>query len=142
MELVSWLVNSCLFLFPCFLFLFLISFSLILNICLFLSLILILLLSLYFSFCADDGHISFSSSSYQNYVFYPTIINYSTHIFHAVWFNNGPFIRSYSLHKQLRVFDVLTSNISFIRAPKTEKCDVTASNGTLQSANSRRGHMT
>jgi hypothetical protein len=39
-------------------------------------------------------------------------------------------------------FDVLTSNISFIRVPKTEKCDVTASNGTLQSANSRQGHMT
>jgi hypothetical protein len=39
-------------------------------------------------------------------------------------------------------FDVLTFNISFIRVPKTEKCDVTASNGTLQSANSRRGHMT
>jgi hypothetical protein len=36
-------------------------------------------------------------------------------------------------------FDVLTSNVSFIRVPKTEKCDVTASNGTLQSANSRRG---
>jgi hypothetical protein len=39
-------------------------------------------------------------------------------------------------------FDVLTSNISFIRVPKTEKCDVTASNGTLQSASSRRVHMT
>jgi hypothetical protein len=38
-------------------------------------------------------------------------------------------------------FDVPTSNISFIRVPKTEKCDVTASNGTHQSANSRRGHM-
>jgi hypothetical protein len=38
--------------------------------------------------------------------------------------------------------DVLTSNISFIRVPNTEKCDVTASNGTHQSANSRRGHMT
>jgi hypothetical protein len=40
------------------------------------------------------------------------------------------------------LFDVLTSNISFLRVPKTEKCDVTASNGTHQSANSRRGHMT
>jgi hypothetical protein len=39
-------------------------------------------------------------------------------------------------------FDVLTSNISFIRVSKTEKCDVTASNGTHQSANGRRGHMT
>jgi hypothetical protein len=39
-------------------------------------------------------------------------------------------------------FDVLTSNILFIRVPKTENCDVTASNGTHQSANSRRGHMT
>jgi hypothetical protein len=39
-------------------------------------------------------------------------------------------------------FDVLTSNISFIQVPKTEKCDVTASNGILQSANSRQGHMT
>jgi hypothetical protein len=39
-------------------------------------------------------------------------------------------------------FDVLTSNISFMRVPNTEKCDVTASNGTHQSANSRRGHMT
>jgi hypothetical protein len=38
--------------------------------------------------------------------------------------------------------DVLTSNISLIRVPKTEKCEVTAINGTLQSANSRRGHMT
>jgi hypothetical protein len=39
------------------------------------------------------------------------------------------------------IFDVLTSNISFIRVPNTENCDVTASNGTHQSANSRRGHM-
>jgi hypothetical protein len=40
------------------------------------------------------------------------------------------------------LFDVLTSNISFIRVPNTEKCDVTVSNGTHQSANSRRNHMT
>jgi hypothetical protein len=40
------------------------------------------------------------------------------------------------------IFDVLTSNVSFIRVPKTEKCDVTASNRTHQSTNSRRGHMT
>jgi hypothetical protein len=38
-------------------------------------------------------------------------------------------------------FDVLMSNILFMRVPNTEKCDVTASNGTHQSANSRRGHM-
>jgi len=106
MEIVRCLVSSCLFLLLCFLFLFLISFSLILNICLFLLLILILLLSLYFSFCAGDGHISFSSS-FQNYIFYPTIVNYSTHIFHAVLFNNVPFIRPYSLYKQLHVFFIL-----------------------------------
>jgi hypothetical protein len=42
----------------------------------------------------------------------------------------------------IRSFDKLTSNISFIRVPKTEKCDVTESNETHQSANSRRGHLT
>jgi hypothetical protein len=46
------------------------------------------------------------------------------------------------LYEAQHFFDVLTSNISFIRVPKAEKCDVTASKGTLQSANSRRGHMT
>jgi len=35
----------------------------------FLLLILILLLSLQFSFCPDDGHISFSSSLFQKYIF-------------------------------------------------------------------------
>jgi hypothetical protein len=40
------------------------------------------------------------------------------------------------------IFDMLTSNISLTRVPNTEKCDVTASNGTHQSANSRRGYMT
>jgi hypothetical protein len=43
---------------------------------------------------------------------------------------------------QEAVFDLLMSNILFIRVPKTEKCDVTAINRTHQSANSRRGHMT
>jgi len=45
-------------------------------------------------------------------------------------------------HHVFFFFDVLTSNISFIRLPNTEKCDVTANNVTHQSANSRRGHMT
>jgi hypothetical protein len=46
-----------------------------------------------------------------------------------------------SLSDTQEFFDVLTSNISFIRVPNTEKCDVTASNGTHQSAKSRRSHM-
>jgi hypothetical protein len=55
----------------------------------------------------------------------------------------------YALRHQYKVYyyffysvDVLTSNISFIRVPKTEKCDFIASTGTHKSANSRRGHMT
>ena len=97
-QLVGQLVSQFFFITPflrSFLFLFLISFFLILTICLFLLSLLIALPSLCFSGCPGDGQITFSSSSSQNYIFYRMIINYSTHVFHTVLFNNVPFIRPY-----------------------------------------------
>jgi hypothetical protein len=55
---------------------------------------------------------------------------------------NIKFVLIFSTTFVWNFFDVLKSNISFIRVPNTEKCNVTASNGAHQSANSRRGHMT
>jgi hypothetical protein len=48
----------------------------------------------------------------------------------AVWSLIKCIFFTHSFYFLRSLFDVLTSNISFIRVPNTEKCDVTASNRT------------